>query len=125
MQNYSFDTVELRRMRLDERLKAAQDIATCQGLLDARCPGAPPLPTFPVSLRTCVVQVAFEAIRDAGRRNYFLNLGTNFHLPQKDVDALIAVGGELLRDSPGFKSLLDSLAREATGAPLAEPANCT
>lgn len=125
MQNYSFDTVELMRMRLDERLQAAQDIATCQGLLDTRCPGAPPLPTFPVSLRTCVVQVAFEAIRDADRRTYFLNLGTNFHLPQKDVDALIAVGGELLRDSPGFKSLLDSLAREATGAPLAKPGNCT
>jgi hypothetical protein len=78
-----------------------------------------------VSLRTCVVEVAFEAIREADRRNYFLGLGTNFHLPPKDVDALIAVGGELLRESPGFKSLLDSLAREAAGTPLAKPANCT
>jgi len=124
MGNYSFDTIEFMRRRLDERLQAARDIASCQALLDARCPAAPPLPTFPVTLRTCIVDVEFEALADPERRNYFLHLGTNFYLPKKDVDALIGVGGELLRESPGFKSLLDSLAREARGAALDPPANC-
>ena len=125
MVNYSFDTVELMRAELRERFQAALDIAACQGVLDQHCPGAPKLPTFPVALRTCVVEVAFEAIVDPARREYFLRLGTNFHLPRKDVDALIAVGGELLRESPGFQSLLDSLAREAAGRPLEKPGNCT
>jgi NTE family protein len=125
MGNYSFDTVELMRDRLAERLQAELTIAACQRRLDERCPGAPPLPTFAATLRTCIVQVAFEAILDPERRRYFLELGTNFHLPKKDVDALIGVGGELLRQAPGFKSLLDSLAREAAGQPLAPLANCT
>ena len=124
MENYSFETVEMMRAQLEERLKAGRDITECQRVLDQRCPSAPRLPTFPVSLRTCVVQVAFEAIPDPARREYFLRLGTNFHLPKKDVDALIAVGGELLRDDPGFKSLLASLAREAQGLPLEPPVNC-
>jgi predicted acylesterase/phospholipase RssA len=124
MGNYSFATVEFMRSQLDERLQAARDIASCQKALDTSCPAAPPLPTFPVALRTCMIEVAFEALVDPERRNYFLHLGTNFHLPKKDVDALIGVGGELLRQSTGFKRLLDSLAREAQGLPLDPPANC-
>jgi predicted acylesterase/phospholipase RssA len=124
MDNYSFDTVELMRRQLDDRLQAARDIAGCQGVLDQRCPGAPPLTTFPVELRTCMIDIAFEAIRDPARRQYFLRLGTNFHLPKEDVDALIDVGGELLRESPWFKGLLASLAAEAAGQPLPPPANC-
>ena len=125
MGNYSFETVEMMRSQLRDRIQAELNIAACQGVLDQRCPAAPKLPTFASSLRTCVVEVAFEAITDPARREYFLRLGTNFHLPQKDVDALIAVGGEILRDSPGFKRLLDSLAREAAGTPLDKPGNCS
>ena len=125
MGNYSFDTVELMRSQLRDRIQAELNIAACQSVLDQRCPGAPKLTTFAASLRTCVVEVAFEALTDPARREYFLRLGTNFHLPQKDVDALIAVGGEILRDSPWFKRLLDSLAREAAGTPLEKPGNCT
>jgi predicted acylesterase/phospholipase RssA len=125
MENYSFETVELMRAQLRERIQAELDLAVCQAVLDTHCPAAPKLPTFPVVLRTCVVEVAFEAIKDPARREYFLRLGTNFHLPKKDVDALIEVGGQLLRDSPGFKSLLDSLGREAAGTPLDKLGNCS
>ena len=125
MENYSFDTVELMRSQLRERIQAELDLAACQAALATHCPAAPKLPTFPVVVRTCVVEVAFEAIKDPARREYFLRLGTNFHLPKKDVDALIEIGGQLLRDSPGFKRLLDSLAREAAGTPLDKPGNCS
>ena len=125
MGNYSFETVELMRAQLRDRIQAELNIASCQGVLDTHCPTAPKLTTFAGSLRTCVVEVAFEAITDPARREYFLRLGTNFHLPPKDVDALIAVGGEILRGSPGFKRLLDSLAREAAGTPLDKLGNCS
>ena len=124
MDNYSVETVELMRRLLNDRLQAERDIAACQRVLDQRCPGGPPLLTFAAALRTCIVEVGFEAIRDPIRRDYFLRLGTNFHLPQKDVDALISVGGELLRQSPDWLRLLDSLAREASGTPLDPAANC-
>ena len=117
--------MELLRAQLRDRIQAELNVAACQGVLDRHCPSAPKLPTFAGGLRTCVIEVAFEAIADPARRDYFLRLGTNFHLPQKDVDALIEVGGELLRDSPWFKRLLDSLAREAAGTPLEKPGNCT
>jgi predicted acylesterase/phospholipase RssA len=124
MENYSFDTVELMRSELRERIQAELDVAACQAVLDRQCPTAPRLPAFPVVLRTCVIEVQFEAIPDPERREYFLRLGTNFHLARRDVDALIEVGGEILRDSPWFKRLLDSLSREAAGAPLDKPGNC-
>ena len=105
MDNYSFETIELMRRIFDDRLQAARDVEACQGLLSQHCPSAPRLPTFAVQLRTCVVEIGFEAISDPATRKYFLGLGTNFHLPSKDVDAVIAVGGTLLRDDPGFKRL--------------------
>jgi NTE family protein len=124
MDNYSFETIELMRRIFDDRLQAARDVEACQGLLSQHCPSAPRLPTFAVQLRTCVVEIGFEAISDPATRKYFLGLGTNFHLPSKDVDAVIAVGGTLLRDDPGFKSLLGSLTREASGQTLPSPINC-
>jgi NTE family protein len=125
MGNYTFDTIELMRSQLRERIQAELDVAACQAVLATHCPAAPKPPAFPVTLRTCVVEVAFEAIVDPARREYFLRLGTNFHLPKKDVDALIEVGGEILRDSPWFKRLLDSLSREAAGTPLPKLGNCS
>lgn len=109
LDNYSFETVELMKDLLEERRKAQQDLEACQRLLDQRCPGGPRLPALPVVVDPYVIEVNFEAIPDAERRKYFLELPTNFDLTPEQVQALIAVGKELLDRSPEFRRLLQAL----------------
>ncbi|RMF87908.1 MAG: patatin-like phospholipase family protein [Nitrospinota bacterium] len=112
LDNYSFETVELMKDLQRERLQAQRVIEACQRLLEERCPGGPPLPTFPVQVRIYVIEVNFEAIRDEERRHFFLNLPTSFALPSDAVQALIAVGPELLDQSSEFQRFLQSMNQE-------------
>src|SRR5215510_715475 len=108
MGNYSFETVELMKEFEYTRRQAAQTARNCQRLLEANCPSAPRLPVFE-ELKTCFIEVNFNAIRDPIERQRFLSMPTTFDLSRQDVDALIAVGGALLEQSPGFQQLLRSL----------------
>jgi len=56
-----------------------------------------------------LIPVGFDAIREETERSFFMNLLTTFSLPESTVDRLIAAGGEILRDSPEYKRLLDVL----------------
>lgn len=123
MDNYSFETVELMKDLEKEALQARRYLADCQGLLDARCPGGPRLPAA-APLRTCVVEVNFEAIADPGTRQRFLDLPTTFRLPPADIDALLAMGKRLLDESPAFQRLLRSLAGAPAGGGPADDPNC-
>jgi predicted acylesterase/phospholipase RssA len=126
MENYSFETIEVMKELTRERQQAEQSIAACQRILDESCPGAPRLPTFPAALRTCVVEVGFDAIEDEARRTHFLRLPTSFYLPTAEVDALIAVGGELLDGSADFQRLLRAVRDEpALGEGIGERGNCS
>ncbi len=109
LENYSFETVELMKDLLEERRKAQRDLEACQRLLDQRCPGGPRLPALPAVVEPYVVEVNFEAIPDAERRKYFLELPTSFNLSPDQVQALITVGQELLDRSPEFRRLLQTL----------------
>jgi hypothetical protein len=68
MANYSVDTIGLMRGLAQERAKAQEDIAACPRYLDQNCPAAPPLPQFARTIRTCIVEVSFDAIQPAARR---------------------------------------------------------
>ncbi len=61
MENYSFDTIERMRKLQDDREKAQTDIAVCNELLDA-CHSHTKLPAFAEKVRTCFVEVNFEAL---------------------------------------------------------------
>lgn len=126
MDNYSFESIEVVKELLSERLRAQREVAACQKILDEACPNAEKLPTFEVMVRTCLVEVSFEAIEDARRRDYFLGLPTTFSLPKADVDALIGVGDELLDRSADFQRLLRSIREErALGEGIGEQGNCS
>ena len=54
------------------------------------------------------VDVSFDAIPDAGERDYFLNLPTSFSLPPETIDRLRAMAGRLLRESPDYRQLVEA-----------------
>ncbi len=56
-----------------------------------------------------LIPVGFDAIQDETQRSFFLNLLTTFNLPDSTVDRLVTAGGEILRDAPEYKRLLDDL----------------
>jgi len=109
MENYSFETVEFMRGLIEDRTQAQRDLAACQQLLDARCPGAPPLTDFPSKLRLHVIELNFEQFHDPNERAYFLGLPTSFALNDRQVDCLIAAGRKLLRESSEYQEMLREL----------------
>ena len=54
------------------------------------------------------VEVSFQAVKDATKREYLNNIGTNFDLNDEQVDRLISAAREVLRVSPELKRFLDS-----------------
>lgn len=108
MEHYSMETIETVKDLRDARNKAQKNITACQKKLD-QCPGSPQLPKLPAEIDPYVIEVDFEAIADAERRNYFLSLPTSFALEKDQVQALIDVGSQLLNESQDFKALIESL----------------
>ena len=108
MEHYSVETIEVMKELREERLKAQSSIAACQRKLE-QCPNAPTLPTFATNLDPYVIEVNFEAIRDPDRKKYFLSLPTSFSLEKDQVQELLDIGPELLRNSPEFIEFMKSL----------------
>lgn len=88
---YSFETTELLRARFEA-------LARDSGKLD---------PNF------YLAEVTFEALSDPLEHKRFVDIPTSFALPAADVDALRQVAGRLLRESPGFRRLLQDLAAKS------------
>jgi NTE family protein len=57
-----------------------------------------------------VLDVSFEAIREAKAHDYFMNLPTSFALPAEAVDRLRDVAGRLLRQAIGSGEVLRDIA---------------
>lgn len=56
----------------------------------------------------------FNSVVEPERRHFLNQIPTSFSLTDEQVDELIAVGGELLRNHPEFRRLMDDLAAEST-----------
>ena len=112
------------RGSLDPRADPTSEPAECQEKINAaECPQPPALPKI-AQLRTCLIEVEFEALVDKDERRHLLNLPTTFKLGPKDVDDLIAVGRRLLRDSSAFQRLLKALTRCRRRPGAKEDSNC-
>ena len=103
---YSFETVETMKDRAEiVRWKRELQVA------EARLAGATEAQAqqrFPkVTLQ--VVDVNFDAIRDPKQRAYFMNLPTSFVLPPEDVDRLRDIAGELMRQSPQYRAVVQDM----------------
>jgi NTE family protein len=83
---YNFETIELLRDSTQQWAKEAADR------------GHP--------LNAQVAEVAFDNVKDAQDREFFNDVATSFSLDDETVDRLIAVGGQLLRESPEFQKFL-------------------
>ena len=55
------------------------------------------------------IQVDFKDIQDSGLRKYFDQVPTSFSLTNEQVDKLIEIGRQLLRNNPEFRRLLRDL----------------
>jgi predicted acylesterase/phospholipase RssA len=124
MEHVSLDTVEFFRALERERHQAEQTLAACNERL-ATCPGAERLTALAGAVRTCVIEVSFEALDPPERRRAFLSLPTSFRLPPDTVWALVRVGHELLDRSSAFQRLVRVLRSEPRlGAGTGEGGAC-
>jgi NTE family protein len=89
LHRYNAATIELMRNYINSW---AQEMST---------PETPVTPYF--------ILLNFEDIQDPEQLEYFNQIPTSFHLEDEQVDRLIEVGGELLRDNPEFRRLLSDL----------------
>ena len=67
------------------------------------------LSTPETPIESYFIRLNFSAINDPQRRAFFNNVPTSFDLTDEQVDRLIEVGGELLRENPEYRRLLADL----------------
>ena len=104
--HFSSESVELlkdiaERWSEKRRLEVAEN--RLAGMSKAQAEAAAP------NLRFDAIDVSFEAIQDPEERRYFMNLPTSFVLTDEQVDRLRELAGRLLRESPAYRNMLESL----------------
>jgi NTE family protein len=97
LHRYNAATIELMRNYVNGW---AQELST---------PEAPVTPFF--------ILLNFDDLQDPERLEYFNQISTSFHLEDEQVDSLIEVGGELLRNNPEFRRLLSDLNANSENMP--------
>jgi NTE family protein len=58
------------------------------------------------------IKLDFKSIGNKKQRNFLNNMATSFSLPDNEVDKLIEAGHRLLRQSPEFQQLLETIRKE-------------
>ncbi len=58
------------------------------------------------------ITIDFESIGNKKQRKFFNNMATSFSLPDNEVAKLIEAGHKLLRQSPEFQKLLETIRKE-------------
>ncbi len=104
--HFSADSIELLKdiaQRWANHRKLAIAEKRLDGMTRAQAEAAVPGMTFDA------IDVSFDALTDPAERRYFMDLPTSFVLAPEAVDRLRAVGGRLLRESPGFRKLLKQI----------------
>ncbi len=108
MDNYSFETVEMFREMVSDRIKTQEYLKACQERLDQHSTdGFKLAPLAGGQLKLYVVDLSFNNLSDEHEKEFFNNLPTSFALSETDVDKLIEVGGRLLVEHPYFKKFMD------------------
>ena len=114
MDNYSTESVEVMR-DLEIARKQTQDTFDKWSKTLGESGDALKRELASGKLVPTMIDVSFEALNEAtpdekARKQYFLELPTNFKLSKEQVNNLINIGPELLDLSPDFRALLESLA---------------
>ncbi|MFB3926625.1 MAG: patatin-like phospholipase family protein [Syntrophales bacterium] len=113
LDNYSFETVEVFREAISDRLKAQQYMDDCQELLDEHCLGGYRItPLTGGRLKIYIAELSFDNLADKEEREFFNRLPTTFSLAKDQVDRLIGIGGRLLIEHPEFRKFIDEYGTE-------------
>ncbi len=56
-----------------------------------------------------LIHISFELIEDRETRAHFQSIPTSLQLPREDVDALIDIAPELIKETPDFHLLMQDL----------------
>lgn len=99
MDRYSFETIELLKEQVEMHRRASSMAPPKEG--QATAPAAP-VELYPIVL-------GFSDIKNARERRYFMNQPTSFQLPNRAVDRIREVAGQLLTQSLVFQRLIEDL----------------
>lgn len=104
--HFSYESVELLKdiaQRWADKRQLAIAERRLAGMTRAQAEASVP------PLRFDAIDVSFDSIEDPVQRRYFMNLPTSFVLSSEEVDRLRELGGQLLREAPGYRDLLDQI----------------
>lgn len=108
--NATFSSVDQVEVLLRERLRQAAQ--TMRPAMQQRIR----------DLRTYMVLIDFDAIDDVRCRLAFQQIDTTWNLPDREIDALLEVGGGLLAQDPRFNELVRDLSAQRQPLPTVEQA---
>jgi hypothetical protein len=118
LDRYSFETVEMFKQALNQRIQAQNYQNACQGLLNEHCQDQFQIPPLAGGeMKLYVANLTFDNLPlessdpEIKGRNYYNQLPTTFYLSRDQVDGLIKVGGWLLKENPNFKNFLENYDR--------------
>jgi NTE family protein len=111
LDNYTFETIQMARELFTASDKAHRNVEACQNWIDRLCGPGHKIPSLGYRFQAYVIEINFQHVKDPELRERFLALPTTFYLKSDVVRDLIAVGGELLDQSPQFQDLLRDLAQ--------------
>ncbi|MBU0680722.1 MAG: patatin-like phospholipase family protein [Proteobacteria bacterium] len=115
MDNYSFETVQAAKELLSNSIKAGQNVAACQKILDTHGSDGYRIPETGHNFDVHFIELNFLQVKDAALRKKLLALPTNFSLKPKEVQLLIDTGKSLLGESHEFEDLLQTLSQNHEG----------
>ena len=108
LSNYTYDTLQMIRHRIDDINSAVRIREQCNSLMAKNgCPTRLPDNLYTVDLY--LSHLTFDAIRDDGLRHQFRSLPTNFNLDSEAVDQLRGMGATLLRQTESFRQLMGEI----------------
>ena len=106
IERYSYETIETMK-DLAEIWKWRRELLVSEARLAGASEAQAEASVPKVALD--VIDVSFDAIPDPAERAYFMNMPTSFVLPEEDIDGLVEVAGQLLRQSTEFQSIVENM----------------
>ena len=106
IERYSYETIELMKDRAEitswrRRMLIAE--AQLAGMSKEEAEA-----TYP-EMKFEVMDVSFDNIADTQEKEFFMNLPTSFVLKDEEVDRLREIAGRLMRQSPAYQRILESM----------------
>ena len=108
MENYSLETIDSLSEKIEEIVKAKQTETDVLKELRQKCPDVKWPEVLP-QMDFYNIELSFDRVADLSLQKRLKALPTSFHLKPADIDLLKQAAGDLLRQSPKFRELVNAL----------------